>query len=291
MPSRMRQTFWVTALVALIAANAASATEPRILLVGDSWAWFMWINNSFQQALGERGIDVGVEGLYTTVPGSEARQWVDEKFLQQVTAQLEAHPGIDVVHLSIGGNDFLRRWQPDMTREEETAVFTEIMADTETVIRHILDARPDVRVALSDYDYINKTKRGCSYEDLNTAGQRLARMRIEMTQRLERCTYIHNYGLMQYLYGVPEAFGPGEVPYPGNAPAYDPFPGGITAYGNPEAAMFDDIHLNAEAYHKLALHCIDAVYAQWLGAGEASRKVAVSHAGSPHGEKAVSANR
>jgi lysophospholipase L1-like esterase len=287
----MRQTFWATALVALIAANAASATEPRILLVGDSWAWFMWINNSFQQALTERGIDVGVEGLYTTVPGSEARQWIDEKFLNQVTTQLKAHPTIDVVHLSIGGNDFLRRWQPDMTREEEKAVFTEIMADTETVIRHILDARPDVRVALSDYDYINKTKRGCSYEDLNTAGQRLARMRIDMTQRLERCTYIHNYGLMQYLYGIPDAFGPGEVPYPGNAPAYEPFPGGITAHGNPEAAMFDDIHLNMGGYHKLALHCIDTVYAQWLGVETHSQKRTASGVNSPASTTVATANR
>lgn len=259
----------LTVLVTLCLAAAAGATQPRLMLAGDSWAWFLWLNSSFQQALEERDIDAGVEGLYTTVPGSEAREWLDEKFLAQLTAQLEAHPTVDIVHLSIGGNDFLRRWQPDMTAAEEKALFSEITADTEQIIQHILAVRPDIRVALSDYDYINKTKRGCTLEAINTAGQRLAKMRIAMTQQYDRVAYIHNYGLMQYRFGIPGAFEPEQVPYPENDPDFAAFPGGNTQYGNPEAAMFDDIHLNGPGYLELARHCVDAVYAAWLGAGSA----------------------
>ena len=283
----MRRAFGMTLLTVVFIANVASATEPRILLVGDSWAWFMWMDSSFQEALEERGIDAGVEGLYTTVPGSEARQWIAQKFLDQVTTQLEAYPTIDVVHLSIGGNDFLRRWQPSMSAEQERALFKEINANTKTILEHILAVRSNIHVALSDYDYINKIKQGCSPEAINTAGQRLALLRIEMTKKLERCTYIHNYGLMQYLYGVPDAFGPGEVPYPGNAPDYEPFPGGNTVYGNPKAAMFDDIHLNADGYHKLALHCIDTIYAKWLGVPESAQNLAASVRAPEAAKKAV----
>jgi len=247
-------------------AVPASAAIPRILLVGDSWPWFMLLNQSFTTALEEEGLSqYEVRGLYTTAPGSTARQWVRPEWLEVLREELERFPTIDIVHLSLGGNDYLRRWRPDMAIVKRDAMFNEVAEDIETVVRFLLDVRPDVRVAICEYDYVNAQRGGTGVAPLNQAGQILARMKLEMTKKYPRAGYIQTYGLMQHHFGVGEELAPGVAPLPGQAPDFDPFPGGNKELGNDRAAMMDAIHLSPKGYHVLARHCIRTLYREWLG--------------------------
>jgi lysophospholipase L1-like esterase len=273
---RSGRTLAVLVVLTLSVALPAFAGTPRILLAGDSWAWFMFLNRSFETALAERGLDeVEVSAFYTTVPGSTARDWTSERHIAQVRKVLEDSPTIDIVHLSLGGNDFLNNWKPDMPLDERAKLFDQVVADLEVVLQGILDVRPDLRVVIVEYDYINKAKRGGTLQDLNRAGQILAKMKLGLAQRMDRVEYIQTYGLMQYHFGVEGALEPETVPLPGNAPDYQPWPGGNADYGNAPESMMDTIHLSAEGYRYLAGYCIDTLYGKLL---EEDRKLAAAAA-------------
>jgi lysophospholipase L1-like esterase len=184
--------------------------------------------------------------------------------LDVIARELEARPSVDIIHLSLGGNDFLREWRKEMPEQDREALFSRIVQDIETVVRHCLSVRPNIRVAIVNYDYINQPKGKATLQELNEAGMLLARKKMELAQRLDRCEYIQNYGLMQYCFGYPPDLKPHEVPYPGQAPDFVPFPGGNRAYGNPPEAMLDRIHLSPKGYRYLADHCLKVLYAKWL---------------------------
>jgi len=252
------------ALLLVTVAFPALAASPRILLVGDSWAWFMWLNRSFEEVLQESGFEAWTEsGNFTTVPGSTVEQWTNPLWLANITQEIERNPTIDLVHVSLGGNDFLNNWRPEMALEDRDALFNGVVEHLEIVVNHILSLRPNLRVAIVNYDYINKKKGAGTIQDLNNAGMILAAMKRDLAQRLERTEYVHNYGLMQYHFGIGD-LPPKSVPYPGNAPDFDPWPGGHRDYGNPKEAMFDDIHLNGPGYKLLAEHCMNVLYREWL---------------------------
>lgn len=253
--------------ILLIAASSVHAGTPRILMVGDSWAWFMWINRSFQGALERAGLEEFEErGNYTTVPGSTSKQWLNPQWLSNVTRELELHPTLDIVHLSLGGNGFLRGWRPDMSEEKRDALFQSVVDNITVVIEHCLAVRPNVRVAIVNYDYVNDTNGGSTIPELNQAGMILARMKQQLAQKYDRVEYIQNYGLMQYHFGAPPDLAPHAVPLPGQAPNFEPFPGGNVNYGGAPEAMLDKIHLSIRGYEILADHCIEVLYKKWLAA-------------------------
>jgi lysophospholipase L1-like esterase len=261
----------IKSLVVLLAASLSclaaggAAAEDRILLAGDSWAWFMYINNAFPRALKSEGLeDCGVTGIYTTVPGSTARDWTNPDWLANIRRELEKQPTVDIIHLSVGGNDFLNHWHGEISPEEKETLYAGVVRDTEIIVRYCLGIRPAIRVAICGYDYINRKKRNATIPELNTAGQELARRKMELAQRIDRCEYIHNYGVMQYFFGYPPALKPLETAYPGQAPDFKPWPGGDRRFGNPPAAMFDAIHLSREGYYRLARHCVNVLYKKWL---------------------------
>ncbi|MBI1317674.1 MAG: hypothetical protein GC168_01840 [Candidatus Hydrogenedens sp.] len=253
-------------LIAVLIAlpGLASAGTPRIMLMGDSWAWYMWLNRSFQQALQEEGLGEFEEiGNFTAIPGSTSFQWVDEKWLEQARKELEAHPTVDIVHLSIGGNGFLRGWHGGMPDAERDKLYGQIINNIETMIKAVQSVRPGIRVAICNYDYVNASRKS-TVPELNQAGMVLAGLKRDLAKRMDNVEYIQNYGLMQNHFGIPGVAKPGEVPLPGQAPDFEPFPGGLKDYGNPPEAMLDNIHLSSEGYHVLAKHCIDVLYRKWL---------------------------
>lgn len=252
-------------IIGFVLPLSASAKTPRILMVGDSWAWFMYLNRSLRDALEDMGLGEYEEiGIFTTVPGSEASQWVNPKWLKQVKRELDDYPTIDIIHLSVGGNDFLKNWRIDMPPEAKEALFQQIVRDTETIIRALLDMRPNLRVALIEYDYINKSRGKARCQELNMAGAELSRRRMEMCKTIDRCRHVQTYGLMQYYFGVGNDITPRTVTLPGQYPDYKPFPGGNPDYCNDQKAMMDNVHLSSDGYYYLAKYCIEVLYKEWL---------------------------
>jgi len=251
-------------ILALALPGVAAAATPRIMLVGDSWAWYMWLGRSLQKALAEAGLEEYEEmGNFTAIPGSTSEQWTNPVWLENLKREIEKHPTVDIVHLSIGGNGYLRNWRGDMSIADRDKLFADIMANIEAIVDFILDIRPNIRVAICSYDYVNASRHS-TIPELNQAGMILEGMKRDFAMRTDRVGHIHNYGLMQYHFGVPGVAEPGEVPYPGQAPDFDPFPGGLKNHWNAEPSMLDKIHLSPAGYDHLARHCVKVLYKEWL---------------------------
>lgn len=258
--------------------TAEEVAVPRVLLVGDSWPGFMQAFKSIDVALdGVPGYEDYVAlGARTAIMGAKAWMYAGPEYLQKVADELAAHPTIDIVHLSLGGNDMLfgsesyggQRWRPWMSEAEAQAFFDAVVGDIETVIDFILAQRPDVRVALVGYTFADRPVSGATKQQVNEAFVQMERTKRDMALSKDRVTYVHNFGLMQYTYGIPEAqppVPPMSVPYPGGYPDYTPFPGGLVSENAPLIALIDgDIHLTEEGYVILSQRCIDEVYGLWL---------------------------
>ena len=110
---RFRRTQFTALLCGLLllgVGGGARAQDPtvRILLVGDSWPGFMWAERSLRTALNAAGLGTYEEkGDVTAIGGSRASDWAQPAWLQLITDEIGANPTIDIVHLSIGGNDIL----------------------------------------------------------------------------------------------------------------------------------------------------------------------------------------
>lgn len=277
---------------------------PTVLIAGDSWAQFMWDDGAHATLLDRFGLSdasaislsrgsdpgPGYTGAEYAISGSEARQWADTSsypWIANTVAALQAHPTIDWVVLSLGGNDVLAGrsdggWYKDMDLDipgSEAAFFDQLETDTFAVIDALLAVRPGIRVILSSYDYPNfnvgvwcflyacpkrqDLSRNPS-SDLITDGELNALMvEVETRRRgwaesVERIVLDHSIGLMHHVYGDGVS-APRVLPRPGRtAPDYLPFPGGNplrpTLRANFRRASgldADPIHLTGDGYrHK-----------------------------------------
>ncbi|MCU0755159.1 MAG: hypothetical protein MUE46_08560 [Xanthomonadales bacterium] len=166
---------------AAIAGTCAAVTpQPRVLIAGDSWAQFMWDDNThnllfdrfghadkraISRSLGQNP-GPGYTGPEYAISGSEAREWVQTAsypWIANVLAELQAQPSIDSVMLSIGGNDILAGrsgggWYKDMDLDQpgaEAALFGRILDHTQTIADAFLAVRPALTVLVSSYEYPN----------------------------------------------------------------------------------------------------------------------------------------
>lgn len=256
----MRGTsFWTAALLAasMLSSAEASAQTPRILLVGDSWAARAWRSRAFRTALLHRGLPQFEEkGDVTAIGGSTADFWASAEGLARIESELEAYPTIDIVHLSIGGNDFIQSGATGPV--DALPIFVSVLRDVRTVVAHIHAVRPEARIAYASYDYVNT---GDGY----ALGLGVLASAIRLQARNDpRYFLLDNLGVLHHAFGYPGAFGPGETPLPGSYPRYRPFLGGDPRYPGTPEVFVDEIHPNDAGFVRLAEHAIDAFYGDWL---------------------------
>ena len=276
-PVQWRFTFVLLACLGVCAWASAGPTEiPRILVAGDSWPAFMQIFRSFDLVLPEyAGLGgFGMRGHRTTEFGVRANEFNSAAWLDVVTEELLDYPTIDIVHLSLGGNDFLGSgWYPGMPPEDVQAFIDSVTADIEAVIDHILAVRPNIRVGLCGYTFVNVQIGGATIPEVNAVWTQCEQAKVALAQSNPRVFFVHNLGLMQYHFGIPEADPPippypepGHVPLPGGfAQGYVPMPGGDPNYNAPLESLIDDsLHLTMGGYDVLARRCIEEFYQQWL---------------------------
>jgi hypothetical protein len=279
----------------------AAATHVRVLIAGDSWAQYMWDDGSHNDIFDrfghadKRALSLslgsdpgpGYTGPEYAISGSEARQWVDTAnypWIANTVAALEANPEIELVVLSVDGNDVLAGrpdggWYKDMDLDapgSEAAFFSRLQDDTETILDAILAVRPDIRIILSSYDYPNfnvgfwcflyacPKRRDLSRDpvndlitdtELNDMMVRVETQRIGWVNANPRLRFDHAVGLMHYFYGDGVAT-PRTLPYPGQLPPlFAPFPGGNplrpslrSCFRIPNGIDADPIHLDVEGY-------------------------------------------
>lgn len=244
-------------LLALAGALPASAQSARILLVGDSWAAQAWQARAFQTALQNKGLGQWEEkGDVTAIGGTTAADWATQPFLDLISQELVANPELDIVHLSVGGNDFLQA--PPGT--DLLMLVAQVRADVRTILAHILSIRPGTRVAFSIYDYVPA--------GYNTELALFGGVMIAEANAHPNLYFLNNLGVLHHAFGYPGEFGPGETPLPGGHPDYVPLQGGDPAFPGSPDAFDDSIHPTDASYVRLAEHAVDEFYAAWLAQQE-----------------------
>lgn len=305
---------------ALVAGACASAPTPRVLLAGDSWAQYMWDDDAHNELFDEFGQadhlavsrslgsnpGPGYGGPEYAISGSEAREWVDTAnypWIANVVAELEALPTIDTVVFSLGGNDILAGksgggWYKDMDLDvpgSEEALFTRILADSDSILAAFTAVRPQIDVLVSSYEYPNfnvsafwcwiyacPKRRDLSRDpdnalvtdaEINAMNLAVESRRIAWTNADPRLHFDHGDGEMHHYHGDGVS-APGALPRPGQqAPGYLPFPGGNPLrpslrenFRQTSGISADPIHLNADGYrYKVAVQTESYFFPRFRG--------------------------
>ncbi len=136
---------------------------PRILYVGDSWTYYPWalqnppalrsvlLRPEMVQQLGGRYIEIGDIALH----GATAGDWDSDNLKAEITQKLNEYPTIDIVHISLCGNDINMNWKYYHSWEQTNAIIDTAIQHLRNVIQHCLNVRANIRVAICGYDYLN----------------------------------------------------------------------------------------------------------------------------------------
>lgn len=146
----------IAAWVVLWAGTLATAATPRILVTGDSWAQFS--GSRWSRQFRANGWGFKYSAVNTGIGGQTAALLNTPNFLAtQIQLPLLKNPTIDMVHLTIGGNDFLGAWRSSSTPAQAQALYASVQANVQGIISTILAVRPNIQVVVSSYDYLNFT--------------------------------------------------------------------------------------------------------------------------------------
>jgi len=238
---------------------AAPVHAARVLVVGDSWG--VAAGPALQQVLIDHGSADRVASI--AVGGETAANINTPAWLQQITAALQENPDAEIVHLSLGGNDFLGKWNALMSQEQEDLLVAGIMEDISAIADHILEQRPGVRIYWSSYDFPRPLIIG-KPEEVNNASLRFSvHAQALADSKGDALVYGDFNGLTQVEYGFDgvqiSPFDPGFAIPPGDPSLPDP------RYPGPAAAYADPIHLTADAYVLLAESQYEDFYRAALG--------------------------
>ncbi|MDQ1257731.1 MAG: hypothetical protein QG656_2337 [Candidatus Hydrogenedentes bacterium] len=296
----MRQRAFQTIAIGLTMAwCAASPAELRILVAGDCWMYYQDQWGAFNEWLQDNGYaycqtkgnltasQTGLEAV-TAASGAAIIQPANMTFLDAVDQELNDNPSIDIVHLSLGGDDFVFpmiysgiSW-PFFSPEDVALAVDTFTNAYRTVLRHIVDNHPNVKVAVSSYVYLDPELMflsmswrppGMTQTDLNYWMAWFMGLARDVTAEVDRADFVNNWGLFQHLYGIPGQYAPLELPAPGQRFDFTPYLGGDSTLGEPAytAPGGEELYWNADGHHPSHLghklmfeNCMNQFYDAWL---------------------------
>jgi len=278
-----------TAFSAVSQCNEPS--ERKVLLVGDSWAFFMGVDQTINTVLNQWGHSnyTYFTNLTLAENGAETDDFQGASKQAEIAAQLAANPSIEVVHLSIGGNDVLGEWNINFTQAQTDSLKGAVFARLVDVIEFIKSARPDIRILWSGYMYPNFGEVIASAGPLASSHPfygtwegmgfptfiQLNQILNDFSDQIETYTnadpqldFIKAPGLMQYTFGQNSALliPPGGT-YP---PLTQPLPYGDPTYPSPRNSMRDYLitkdcfHLSAGGYRDMISYHTQKFYHKFL---------------------------
>lgn len=140
-----------------IFAQCAEVNQPKVLLVGDSWAFFMDVDKTFNNALKKYGHS-NYKYLTNTViaeNGAETNDFLLADKQHMIDSLIKANPSIEVVHLSIGGNDVLGDWKVSSSSGFVDTLFHNISTRMNAIVTFIKTTKPGIKIVWSGYVYPN----------------------------------------------------------------------------------------------------------------------------------------
>ena len=251
-------------------------TQTKILLVGDSWAYFADQFNSIDNSLDYYGFSdlSSFTNSDLAVTGTETKWMLEQGTITNISSALNSNPGIEVISVSIGGNDILGDVHVSMDSVQVDSLLTAIIKRIDTITNILDSLKPDVKIYFTAYDFpnfeesINAYQLGPpsshpffdtwdgmgqpNYQELNTVLNRFHELLSNHCMNYPTIDFVSAAGLMQFIYGQPYNLPQG--PSGTYAPQTAPVPGGFINYPSPLASMndygvfYDSFHLSDEAF-------------------------------------------
>jgi hypothetical protein len=188
----------------------------------------------------------------------------------------------------VNGVKFDHGWKDTWGSESpaELAFANAVLEQLQIIVEYVLAVRPDVRVLVCDYDYMDEAAGGAAVREANMALANGGHIKLELVHRVtakpqyaNRCFFLNTYGLMQWWFGYPcdfqlvsqapneeripvyppegQLYGPqgapgtmGVIQLPGTYPDYVPWTGGNINYPGPRMAILYDFGKDAPQWLK-----------------------------------------
>lgn len=266
----------ISCSVSFAASAQCNETDlTRVLLMGDSWAQFMGtdnvINTTFER-WGHSNYQFYTNAILSE-NGTQTTDFLDSVKLNEIAARLAQYPDIDLVHMSLGGNDVLANWNVNYTQTQTDSLLDSIYSRLTTIIDFIKLQRPGIRILWSGYAYPNfgeviselgplaSTHPFYSLWDdmgqptfiqLNSILNNYSTVMDTLAANDPQVDFVRATGLMQYQFGQTT---PLSVPPGGTYAAFTaPLPDGYPDYPSPKNSMRnyiifrDCFHLTPTAY-------------------------------------------
>lgn len=256
-------------------SQCAEGSDKKVLLIGDSWAFFMHADGTFNNVLEHWGFTDKeyLSNAILAVSGARTEDFLTAARMTEIQNQLNANPSISVVHVSLSGNDFLGDWNVDYTPAETEALSNETYDEVVALTDFIKSVRPGIRIVFSGYMYANfaevindvapfetshpfygnwESMGFPTFEQLNGLLNDFSERILDLTVTDPQMDFISVPALMQYHFGQASPLG---VDPGGSYPAlFQPLPYGDITYPSPKVAMRDYgitrdcFHLSTEGY-------------------------------------------
>lgn len=271
-------------------AQCTEATQPKVLLVGDSWAFFMNVDRTINNVFKKWG-----HSNYTYLTsnviaenGAETDDFLKPDKQAEIQMLLDENPSIEVVHLSIGGNDVLGDWKVSFSQAQTDTLKLAVEARLIEVIDFIKSARPGIRIFWGGYVYPNfnevietsplqnnhpfyGTWSGMEFPtflELNTLLNDFSGLVQDYANADPQVDFVNCTGLMQYTFGqnTPLGVAPGGTYAAGSVP----LPTGDPNYPSPANSMRDYFltkdcfHLSAKGYEDMIGYHTQKFYHKFL---------------------------
>ncbi len=291
----MKQKLRLICLIFLLPFTSYSQcteeVEPKILMIGDSWAFFMHADGTFNSVLDHWGHtnQVYFSNATLAVNGAQTEDFLTELRKTEIQNQLTSKPSIDIVHISLTGNDFLGAWNVDFTPEEMMELSDETFAEFIALTDFIKSIRPGIRIVFSGYMYANfeeviqdaapletshpfygnwESMGFPTFEQLNGLLNDFSERIYDLSLVDPQLDFINVPALMQYHFGQTSPLG---VDPGGTYPAlYQPLPYGDLTYPSPKITMRDYglvrdcFHLSQEGYFVMIDYQFQKLYHKLL---------------------------
>ncbi|UPT68148.1 MAG: SGNH/GDSL hydrolase family protein [Sphingobacteriales bacterium JAD_PAG50586_3] len=249
-------------------SQCAENPQPKVLLVGDSWAFFMSVDQTINTVFSKWGHSDCT--FYTNITlaenGAETDDFLTPAKQNEILAKLDEYPSIEFIHLSIGGNDALGDWNINYTQGQTDTLIEDISQRLLDVITFIKTARPNIKVFWSGYVYPNfgevietsflgenhpffGTWDGMgqpTFQQINDILNVFSHRAEVYADTTDNVDYVSCPGLLQYTFGQPDPLG--VAPGGSYAAFTQPLPFGDPSYPSPKESM-RDYGLTKDCFH------------------------------------------
>lgn len=251
-------------------AQCNELDETKVLLIGDSWAFFMGVDGTFNEVFERWGHDnvKFYTNIEVAVNGARTTDFLKANMQAEIQGVINSNPDIDVVHLSIGGNDVLGQWDVGFTQAELDDLIDEVYTQTDSIIRFLKTLKPGIKVVFSGYAYPNfeeviedANPLGTSHPfysrwegmgfptfiEINTILNDFSELIEDYADADPQVEFYKAPGILQYTFGqtTPLAVAPGGS----YAPFTQPMPFGDPNYPSPQNSMRDYFGITRDCFH------------------------------------------